>query len=100
MSKSENSGFLCEYCGSEVLPLSNGSYRNHCPSCLYSLHVDIAPGDRASNCQGLMRPVRAEVTKKGWQILHKCEKCGFERMNIRAEDNIQPDDLNEILKLF
>ena len=55
--RKENSQFLCEQCGRHVLPLSNGSYRNHCPFCLFSKHVDILPGDRASDCGGLMEPV-------------------------------------------
>ena len=29
--KEENTGFVCEHCGREVLPLKDGSYRNHCP---------------------------------------------------------------------
>ena len=39
--KSENTGFICAYCGADAKPLTNGSYRNHCPLCLHSLHVDI-----------------------------------------------------------
>ena len=34
----ENTQFTCEHCGMVVEPLENGSYRNHCPSCLYSKH--------------------------------------------------------------
>jgi hypothetical protein len=47
-----------------VLPLSTGSYRNHCPACLWSKHVDVQPGDRAATCRGLMRPDRVE-TRRG-----------------------------------
>ena len=47
--KSENTAFSCLRCGLEVVPLSNGSYRNHCAECLYSKHVDVVPGDRASS---------------------------------------------------
>ena len=54
----ENTGFICQNCGKEVLPLTDGSYRNHCPFCLYSLHVDIIPGDRASDCGGIMKPIK------------------------------------------
>lgn len=36
-----------------VVPEGAGSnHRNHCPNCLYSLHVDIEPGDRESECGG------------------------------------------------
>ena len=54
---SENRAFVCLRCGLEVVPLSNGSYRNHCPRCLYSKHLDVAPGDRASFCEGMMEPI-------------------------------------------
>ena len=32
----ENRGFCCEHCQQMVLPVTNGSYRNHCPFCLRS----------------------------------------------------------------
>ena len=91
--KTENTGFICARCGAEVLPLTNGSYRNHCPFCLYSLHVDNIPGDRASACLGLMKPVGVRSnSKKGWQIVHRCEKCGAEKVCRAAEDTEQPDN--------
>jgi hypothetical protein len=54
MSRStENTGFRCEHCQQMVQPVTNGSYRNHCPFCLHSKHVDIMPGDRRNpGCQG------------------------------------------------
>lgn len=81
--------FICEHCGAEVLPLSNGSYRNHCPHCLYSKHVDAkGPGDRASVCQGLMKPTALEQrSRKGWMIIHVCELCGKTIPNIAAPDD-------------
>ncbi len=99
--KEENTGFTCRHCGHEVLPLTGGSYRNHCPFCLHSLHVDIIPGDRASQCGGLMEPVGVVYNSaKGWQIIHRCQKCGFERSNMISEDPRQPDDINAITKLM
>ncbi|MHA1253793.1 MAG: RNHCP domain-containing protein [Candidatus Helarchaeota archaeon] len=47
--------FTCINCGKYVV--GNG-YTNHCPNCLYSLHVDINPGDRLSDCKGIMIPLR------------------------------------------
>ncbi|WP_420871372.1 RNHCP domain-containing protein [Lysinibacillus xylanilyticus] len=47
-----------------VEPLTNGSFRNHCPKCLFSKHVDTVPGDRASTCKGLMRPIGVDYTEK------------------------------------
>ncbi len=96
----ENCGFICGHCGKKVLPLSNGSYRNHCPFCLYSLHVDGIPGDRSSGCKGLMKPVGIVYnSRKGYQILHRCNVCGFERVNKIAEHTVMPDDFDEIVRL-
>ncbi len=98
--REENTGFICENCGCEVQPLENGSYRNHCPFCLFSRHVDVLPGDRKESCGGLMKPVRlAYKSGKGYQIVHRCIKCGEEKTNRIAEFSIQPDDINELIKL-
>ena len=99
--KEENTGFVCEHCGREVLPLKDGSYRNHCPFFLYSRHVDIVPGDRAADCGGLMEPIKIIYnSKKGYQIVHRCQKCGFERSNIISEDPRQPDDIEAITDIM
>ena len=98
--RQENTGFICGHCDREVLPLDNGSYRNHCPYCLYSKHVDIAPGDRKNQCGGLMEPVRITYTSaKRLQIVHRCQRCGVEKVNKIAEDPKQPDDIDEIIRL-
>lgn len=79
--------FICENCGFQV---RGDGYTNHCPACLWSKHVDINPGDRKEECQGLMRPVGLEL--RGWRyfILHRCERCGFEKFNsVRDEDDFQ-----------
>jgi len=101
MKKQENDGFTCQNCGEKVAPQTNGSYRNHCPFCLYSLHIDINPGDRQSDCLGLMRPSAVDYnTQKGWQIRHICEKCGFARNNLVADSGEQPDDFELVLKII
>ena len=98
--KSENTGFTCEHCGREVPPLTNGSYRNHCPFCLYSKHVDVLPGDRMRECGGLMAPVRLQYKSgKGFQVVHRCLRCGKEQANRVAEDTIQPDDIEALIAL-
>lgn len=81
--------FTCEHCKASVEMLVNGSYRNHCPKCLYSKHVDEAgPGDRLSQCLGLMKPVRVDQhPKKGWMIVHQCLLCQKERRNRTAPDD-------------
>jgi DNA-directed RNA polymerase subunit RPC12/RpoP len=88
--KDENAGFACANCGAAVAPLQNGSYRNHCPFCLYSRHVDRRPGDRASSCRGLMEPVGVDYrSAKGFMVVHRCLSCGFTRPNRIAEDDVE-----------
>jgi len=81
--------FTCEHCSADVTPLQRGSYRNHCPVCLWSKHVDAeGPGDRASACGGLMQPIGIDQDgKKGFIILHQCAKCGKEGRNKAAPDD-------------
>ncbi|WP_078393480.1 RNHCP domain-containing protein [Shouchella patagoniensis] len=95
--KSENSGFSCINCNESVLPLTNGSHRNHCPFCLYSKHVDEMPGDRSSKCLGLMKPIDLIYhTKKGYRLLHQCLSCYNIQRNRIARDTLQEDDINRI----
>ena len=92
-----DSGFICGNCGKEVLPMGSSS-RNHCPFCLWSLHVDINPGDRANECGGLMRPIRSEPdAKRGFVIIHKCEKCGEIRRNRAALNAKEQSDNRSLL---
>lgn len=88
-------GFRCASCGKEISPLRfGGRHRNHCPHCLCSLHVDDRPGDRKSNCRGIMKPIGIHVQKNGeWSLIHKCEKCGMIKINRTACDD------NELLLL-
>ncbi len=96
----ENSGFTCEHCKRDVLPLTNGSYRNHCPFCLCSKHVDFRPGDRLNDCQGIMDPVGITYKSgKGFQIIHSCEKCKKSTVNKVAEHTVQPDTIDKIIQL-
>ena len=98
--RKENTGFICKNCGGEVLPLRSGSYRNHCPHCLFSRHVDVKPGDRKSQCGGLMQPVGLKYKAgKGFQIVHRCLRCWEKRVNKLAEGPGQPDNIEEITKL-
>jgi DNA-directed RNA polymerase subunit RPC12/RpoP len=85
-----NDPFKCEHCGKDVEPIRyGGSYRNHCPFCLWSKHVDgDVPGDRANVCGGLMEPVGVITKSRGeFSFVHKCQKCGFERLNRVAGDD-------------
>ena len=64
-------------------------HRNHCPNCLYSVHLDNKPGDRSSECHGRMEPISVWVRKNGeWAIIHRCKICGKISSNrIAADDN-------------
>lgn len=98
--KTENTAFICANCGKKVLPLTNGSYRNHCPFCLCSLHVDIRPGDRASGCGGLMEPAGLVYnSRKGYQLVHRCLKCGAVTRNKVAENTVMPDKTELLVRL-
>jgi len=98
---SGNDAFTCLYCGAGVLPLVQGSFRNHCPFCLRSRHVDLVPGDRAASCGGRMDPVGLSgSTGSEWVILHRCVECGHERQNRAAlDDPRQADDWERMMEI-
>ena len=82
--------FTCKNCGWLVSPGGAGTdHRNHCPNSLYSLHLDIEPGDREADCGALMDPVAVWVRKNGeWAIIHRCRSCAMMSSNrIAADDN-------------
>ncbi len=82
-----NEPFTCGHCG-EVVERTDESCRNHCPSCLYSKHVDeFGPGDRESMCHGMMKPLHLKKEGEEFIIVHKCIKCGKEIPNKTASDD-------------
>lgn len=74
--------FICEHCGRSV---AGNGYTNHCPACLWSKHVDVNPGDRASGCGGMMEPVWIEQGRGKRFILHRCLRCRHEKKNRSGE---------------
>lgn len=84
-----NESFTCKVCGRLVVPEGAGSeHRNHCPYCLSSLHMDNEPGDRESDCGGIMEPIGVWVRKSGeWAIIHRCKRCGHLSSNRTAADD-------------
>ena len=85
-----NDMFICKVCGRPVVAAGAGSeHRNHCPNCLSSQHADDEPGDRASDCGGVMEPVGVWVRKGGeWAIIHRCRRCGkLDSNRVAADDN-------------
>ncbi len=88
--------FICGHCGLDV---KGNGFTNHCPECLWGKHVDIEPGDRLSNCQNMMEPVRIQGPVDALEIIHRCVKCGYERPNkMAANDNM--DTALAIMKKF
>lgn len=84
-----NDAFECSSCGFQTEKHPEGSARNHCPKCLCSLHVDSEfPGDRASECHGIMDAVDIDHHKnKGYLIVHECRTC-----KKRQKNKVAPDD--------
>ncbi|MFH1546363.1 MAG: RNHCP domain-containing protein [Patescibacteria group bacterium] len=84
---STNSSFRCANCDRSVSPAEKTA-RNHCPFCLWSLHVDSeVPGDRNSNCGGKMEPAAIFQKHGKWVVVHRCEICGKEIQNKCARDD-------------
>lgn len=76
--------FVCENCGEAV---TGNGYTDHCTKCLYSKHVDITPGDRASDCGGLMEPTNIMPSKGGYVISYQCTRCMYTYNNKTADDD-------------
>lgn len=86
--------FTCINCGKEISPLGYTT-RDHCPYCLYSIHIDIMPGDRANTCKGILKPIGIEKFRDTYKIVYRCEKCHKVHKNIMATD----DSLDEIINI-
>jgi hypothetical protein len=64
------------------------AHRNHCPSCLWSRHVDDKPGDRAAQCGAAMEPLAITVRGDGeWVVVHRCTGCDELHLNRSAGDD-------------
>jgi hypothetical protein len=88
--------FECENCKKKI---KGDGFTNHCPSCFFSRHVDIFPGDRLENCGGLMEPVEIEAAKgTRYIITHKCKKCGGESKDKFREETDNFDDFLKVVE--
>ncbi|MBE2216211.1 MAG: RNHCP domain-containing protein [Opitutaceae bacterium] len=87
----------CRHCGLEFsLDAPGTRHRNHCPHCLWSVHLDDTPGDRASLCRGGMEPIAVSVDPRGeWHVIHRCGTCRTIHLNRIAGD----DDERALLAL-
>jgi hypothetical protein len=102
--------FKCRQCGAFVSAsreLSGVNNRNHCPQCLWSLHVDLrVAGDRKADCGSRMEPVGLTVKRvvKRYSrsepgelmLIHRCTGCQKLSINRIAAD----DDVQALFKLF
>lgn len=84
--------FTCEKCKHDV---TGNGYTNHCPKCLWSKHVDIHPGDRASLCGGMMEPVLVEKDGGEFVLVHKCKACAHQKRNKVSVD----DDFDKVIEV-
>lgn len=84
--------FVCVNCGASI---KGTGYTDHCPKCLWSLHIDILPGDRSSQCKGLMEPVYIDKQGDKYRICYVCTKCGYKHTVKASVD----DNFDEIVKI-
>ncbi len=85
--KKVDEDFICEYCFTVV---KGNGYTNHCPNCLISKHVDeLIPGDRKSQCGGLMKPIASQIKGGKFIVFHRCTKCNkMTRNKAGKHDNV------------
>lgn len=89
--------FTCARCGAAVTP-GGRRVRDHCPHCLTGRHVDVVPGDRASSCGGLLRPVGLEVVGADAVLRFACQHCGH-TIRVRAHPDDEPAALAAVSAL-
>jgi DNA-directed RNA polymerase subunit RPC12/RpoP len=92
--------FVCNNCLKKVEKLKYTS-RDHCNHCLYSIHIDIHPGDRSNECRGTLKPFNIEGSNKvnGEVIVYKCLKCGqIVRNKVANDDN--KDEMYKIVENY
>ena len=82
--------FQCDHCHELVEQYAPGTrHRNHCPRCLWSVHLDDQAGDQAAGCGEMMEPVAVQVRANGeWLLIHRCKRCHTLHANrIAGDDN-------------
>ena len=101
--KTKSFGFKCASC-KQIIPMATieigTDHRDHCPFCLYSLHVDQEkPGDRKSTCKSKMKPIGITFKNNSWElmIVYECLGCGVIVKNRCTGDDI-PSTLIDIFK--
>lgn len=111
-SEQNKEGFKCNHCRGWVSTSEfiGTHHRNHCPSCLWSKHVDLEKaGDRKASCGAGMEPIGLTFKQAGTDrygrprqgelmVVHRCtnEDCGKISINRIAGD----DNPETILRVF
>lgn len=90
----------CRHCGGEFsLDAPGTRHRNHCPWCLWSVHLDDTPGDRAADCGGGMEPIAIHAASDGeWLLVHQCKTCFAVHVNRIAGDDSERELLSLALR--
>jgi hypothetical protein len=101
-----DSAFRCANCRQMVFASEamGTAHRNHCPWCLWSLHVDAKPGNRASLCRARMEPVgltfrHGGIDRYGREkagdvmLVHLCTGCAAVNINRIAADDLSDNVL-------
>jgi uncharacterized CHY-type Zn-finger protein len=94
MFSKNNESFICINCSKEVSKHPTSS-RDHCNFCLYGLHVDIEPGDRANECRGILVPIGLKIANTKEQIAYRCQGCNQVVTCVTAPD----DNREKIIEL-
>jgi hypothetical protein len=88
--------FVCGNCTEKV---KGDGFTNHCPKCFYSRHVDIFPGDRLEECNGMMEPIDIEAKKSmKYTIVHRCKTCGGTSKDAFREKTDNFDGLLQVVE--
>ncbi|PIP15278.1 hypothetical protein COS51_00440 [Candidatus Roizmanbacteria bacterium CG03_land_8_20_14_0_80_36_21] len=105
-------GFKCSHCRRWVSTSEfiGTHHRNHCPSCLWSKHVDLdKAGDRKASCDAGMEPLGITLKQAGFDkygrsrrgelmLIHHCTNKDCNKISI---NRIAGDDNPEsILRVF
>jgi hypothetical protein len=102
--------FRCAHCQAVISSLhmvSGVNNRNHCPYCLWSLHLDLySAGDRLSACKAPMQPIGLTMKRSRnkyrydtggeLMLIHQCIECQTLSINRIAAD----DDAATIMNVF
>ena len=86
--------FICLNCNKKVEKLKYTS-RDHCNHCLYSVHVDIEPGDRLNECKGKLVPINIIQTAKKGKVIEYANPKTF--ITINRKNNVEFKNLNSVI---